>query len=269
MWENAAPAPPPQPGTSKRARRASGSGEPLVLWTQILLCCAALALVYCARAMEWPALPALREAFARAMQPEQETFLSDQRNFAKFTEETAATVGRAFGGLWAQLRPESTPETARRAAHSKGETVPANARAQSYLPDFALVFPLPDQTCTKTSGYGWRTDPMGGQGTDFHLGNDLAAAQGTPVLAAADGVVRFAGAHSSYGNYVRIVHAAGDETLYAHLQYLFVRTGQRVEAGQTLGTVGETGNATGPHLHFEILHKGLRYDPSEALESAA
>lgn len=147
--------------------------------------------------------------------------------------------------------------------------MPSNARAESYLPDFSLTFPLGGQACTKTSGYGWRTDPMGGSGSDFHLGNDLAAAQGTQIVAAADGVVRYAGTHSSYGNYVRILHADGDETLYAHMQYLFVHTGQPVTAGQCLGTVGETGNATGPHLHFELLHKGIRYDPSEALQSAS
>ena len=110
---------------------------------------------------------------------------------------------------------------------------------------------------------------MGGGGTDFHLGNDLAAATGTPVLAAADGVVRAAGKHASYGNYLRVLHADGDETLYAHMQYLFVSAGAVVTAGQVLGTVGETGNATGPHLHFEILHKGLRYDPAQALQGAA
>ena len=82
-------------------------------------------------------------------------------------------------------------------------------------------------------------------------------------------MVRTAGSHKSYGNYVRILHADGDETLYAHMQYLFVRAGERVTAGQTLGTVGQTGNATGPHLHFEILHKGLRYDPAQALQDAA
>lgn len=65
------------------------------------------------------------------------------------------------------------------------------------------------------------------------------------------------------------MHAAGDETLYAHMQYLFVRAGETVQSGQLLGTVGQTGNATGPHLHFEILHKGLRYDPTEALQAAA
>ena len=104
---------------------------------------------------------------------------------------------------------------------------------------------------------------------EFHLGNDLAAAEGTAVLAAADGVVRMAGRHKSYGNYLRVLHADGDETLYAHLQYLFVRAGEAVSAGQTLGTVGQTGNATGPHLHFEILHRGLRYDPAAALQHAS
>ena len=89
------------------------------------------------------------------------------------------------------------------------------------------------------------------------------------VLAAADGVVRMAGCHKSYGNYLRVLHADGDETLYAHLQYLFVRAGEAVGAGQTLGTVGQTGNATGPHLHFEILHRGLRYDPAAALQHAS
>lgn len=269
MWENAAPAPPPQPSVTKKAKKISGSREPLVLWTQILICGAVLVIVLCARSMNWTVLPLLRESFSQAMQPQQEIFLSENRNFSKFTEQAAAAVSRAVAGLREQIFSEATAETAQRIAHGKAETVPDNARTESYLPDFALTFPLPSHTCTETSGYGWRADPMGGQGTDFHLGNDLAAAQGTLILAAADGVVRYAGTHNSYGNYVRIVHADGDETLYAHMQYLFVRTGQQVQAGQVLGTVGQTGNATGPHLHFEILHKGMRYDPSEALQAAA
>lgn len=267
MWENAAPVPPPQPSVT-RSRRRSGDEGQWVLWVQILLCAAVLAGVCCARFMQWPVLPVLRSAFDQAMQPEQETFLSEQRQLVKFTEQAASAVSRAANGFMEQLQPAATAENAR-TAHGKDEPVPANARAESYLPEFALTFPLAGHACTETSGYGWRTDPMGGQGTDFHLGNDLAAAQGTPVLAAADGVVRYAGVHSSYGNYVRILHADGDETLYAHMQYLFVHTGQPVTSGQVLGTVGETGNATGPHLHFEILHKGLRYDPSEALQSAS
>lgn len=110
---------------------------------------------------------------------------------------------------------------------------------------------------------------MGGSGSDFHLGNDLAVAEGTVILAAGDGVVRYAGTHPSYGNYVRLLHQNGDETLYAHMQYLFVHTGETISAGTVLGTVGETGNATGSHLHFELLHRGIRYDPSGALQAAS
>ena len=102
------------------------------------------------------------------------------------------------------------------------------------------------------------------------MGHDLAAATGTPVLAAADGVVRVAGKHASYGNYLRVLHADGDETLYAHMQYLFVSTGAVLSRrGRCWASLGQTGNATGPHLHFEILHKGRRYDPAQALQDAA
>lgn len=99
----------------------------------------------------------------------------------------------------------------------------------------------------------------------FHKGVDLACAEGTSVLAAMGGVVLAAGRSTSYGNYVRIAHAGSTETLYAHLQYLYVRPGEVVRAGQPLGTVGQTGRATGPHLHFELLYRAVRYDPSELL----
>lgn len=255
MWENAVP---PQNQTPEPPPLPRKDGGDTLLWGQMLICTAVLLVALAARMMGLPFYPELRRAFTKAMQPEQNFLLSTERYFSKFTEKAAAVL--------TQVLP-ATPETARQ-THSKSQP-PANAREESYLPDFSLFFPLPGGSCTRTSGYGWRTDPMGGGGTDFHLGNDLAAATGTPVLAAADGVVRVAGKHASYGNYLRVLHADGDETLYAHMQYLFVSTGAVVVAGQMLGTVGETGNATGPHLHFEILHKGLRYDPARALQSAA
>ena len=265
MWENAAPMPenePPKPP----ARRAK-SEEDLVLWAQILICLAAVGFVLAARVLGLPAYPALRRAFAAAMQPEQGRFLSEERGLLKFTEQTADDLADAARSMWDDFVPPATPETART---PHGQPVPpAYAKEDSYTPDFALCFPLPGHLSRKTSGYGWRTDPMGGLGDDFHIGNDLAAAEGTAVLAAADGVVRAAGTHKSYGNYLRILHVGGDETLYAHMQYLFVKAGETVTAGQTLGTVGQTGNATGPHLHFEIMHRGLRYDPAEALQSAS
>ena len=242
MWENAAPLPenePPRPPA-----RCAGSEEDLVLWAQILLCLAAIGLVLAAGALDWPVYPELRRAFTAAMQPEQSLLLGEERNLLKFTEQTAGELADSARSMWEDFTLPATPESAR-TAHGQ-PSPPAYARTDSYTPGFPLQFPLPGQS-RKTSGYGWRTDPMGGLGDDFHIGNDLAAAQGTPVLAAAD----------------------GDETLYAHMQYLFVKAGECVTAGQSLGTVGETGNATGPHLHFEILHRGLRYDPAEALQNAS
>ena len=80
-----------------------------------------------------------------------------------------------------------------------------------------------------------------------------------------DGVVTAARRGAAYGNYVRLTHGDGQETLYAHMQYLYVRAGEVVAAGQRLGTAGQTGRATGAHLHFEFLTGGIRYDPSAAL----
>lgn len=266
VWEETVAAPPQPPRPRRRAARRH-RGEDRILLGQVLLCLAVLALVAVAKGLQWPLWPQLRLAFEQALQPEQGLFLAGERSFAKFTEEAVQTLGRAADALRRQAG--SAVETAARAAHAKAQPAPSGAREEAYFLAQPLVFPLEGGQATRTSGYGWRADPMGGSGSDFHLGNDLAAAEGTAVLAAAGGVVRAAGTHSSYGNYLRILHEDGDETLYAHLQYLFVRAGQQVEAGERLGTVGQTGNTTGPHLHFELLHQGIRYDPTEALQGAA
>lgn len=271
MWESAAPTPPPQANDKAYGKRyiARQSDGDFVVWGQLLVSLVVLGVVVLAKMLNWPFFPELRIAFREAMQPEQGTFLSENRELSKFTESAAQALAETVQQLMPEPIQSASSETALRQIHAKTQPIPSGARQESYLPDFALQFPLSGQACTYTSGYGWRTDPMGGSGSDFHLGNDLAAAEGTAVLAAADGIVRYAGTHNSYGNYVRILHSNGDETLYAHMQYLFVHAGEQVSAGDCLGTVGETGNATGPHLHFELLHKGIRYDPSEALQSAS
>lgn len=110
-------------------------------------------------------------------------------------------------------------------------------------------------------GIWWRKDPLTGKEA-FHKGVDLACASGTIVLAGADGIVAAARHSQSYGNYLRLSHTEGEETLYAHMQYLYVRTGEVVKAGEPIGTVGQTGRATGAHLHLEWLCNGIRYDPA-------
>lgn len=264
MWENATPIP-PKNNEAKRKDASPPEGN-AILNGQVLLCLLILAFVFLAKNMNWSLLSSMRLAFDDAMRPTQELFLADSRILSKFTEKATRAVENVTGYLLSDTEV-STTDTAARPVHGKSEP-PSGASDDSYLPDFSLVFPLPND-CTRTSGYGWRADPMGGSGSDFHLGNDLAAEEGTVILAAGDGVVRYAGTHPSYGNYVRLLHQNGDETLYAHMQYLFVRTGETVSAGTVLGTVGETGNATGPHLHFELLHRGIRYDPSDALQAAS
>lgn len=112
------------------------------------------------------------------------------------------------------------------------------------------------------SGFGPRRDPILGI-MAMHRGVDLAAPAGTPVRAAADGVVARAGRSGAYGNRIRIRHDAMLTTIYAHLRGFApgIRPGKLVRRGAIIGTVGTTGRSTGPHLHFELLRGGVRIDP--------
>ena len=127
-----------------------------------------------------------------------------------------------------------------------------------------LCFPLDTTQYRVSDGYGWRQDPFTGERT-FHKGIDLACAEGTEVLAAEGGAVVQAYRSTSYGTCLRVLHTDGSESLYAHLQYAYVRPGEVVEAGQLLGAAGRSGRATGAHLHFELYRKGTACDPADAL----
>ncbi len=102
-----------------------------------------------------------------------------------------------------------------------------------------------------TSRYGLRYSPFGYL-NEFHLGVDLADQVGTPIYAAADGLVNMAGRSGGYGLVVRLKHRFGYKTLYAHMSSIVVRAKQNVKKGQMIGRVGATGRTTGPHLHFEV-----------------
>ncbi|HEY9847367.1 MAG TPA: M23 family metallopeptidase, partial [Candidatus Caenarcaniphilales bacterium] len=111
-------------------------------------------------------------------------------------------------------------------------------------------YPLPS-VVPITSGYGWRVDPASGN-VVFHSGVDLEAPPGTLVMAVASGTVAFAGKQGNYGNLVVVNQAQGRQTRYAQLASISVSAGQRVKPGDPLGTVGATGLAERPHLHFEL-----------------
>ena len=110
------------------------------------------------------------------------------------------------------------------------------------------------------------TERFGPRGTRFHAGIDFPAPSGVPVTAAGFGTVLFAGYDAGgWGNLVIVRHRFGLRTFYAHLSSIAVSPRQRVGAGQTLGRVGQTGAASGPHLHFELLLRGANIDPLSAL----
>jgi murein DD-endopeptidase MepM/ murein hydrolase activator NlpD len=109
-------------------------------------------------------------------------------------------------------------------------------------------------------------DPFGPRGDRFHAGIDLLAPAGEPVIAAAPGRVTWAGPRAGgWGNLVTIKHFAGVRTMYAHLSAVDVRVGEWVAGGTVVGRVGATGDATGPHLHFEVRVRGAAVDPLRAL----
>ncbi len=111
-----------------------------------------------------------------------------------------------------------------------------------------------------SSGYGFRHDPFNGK-IRFHRGIDIAAPIGTYVHAAMDGRVIAAGHDSVLGNYILIKHPAGFSTLYGHLSRILAVRGRTVRKGEIIGRVGQTGRATGPHLHFEIRRSGRTTNP--------
>jgi murein DD-endopeptidase MepM/ murein hydrolase activator NlpD len=117
-----------------------------------------------------------------------------------------------------------------------------------------------------TSGYGVRQSPWG-NGRTMHSGIDIQAPYGTPVMATADGEVTFSGRDSEYGGLVIIDHGRDTDTMYAHLSALYVREGQLVRRGTPIGAVGNTGRATGVHLHYEVRVNGAPVDPNGYLKN--
>jgi murein DD-endopeptidase MepM/ murein hydrolase activator NlpD len=148
---------------------------------------------------------------------------------------------------WAHLTPDGVAGLA---------TFAALRRLPAHCP-IALAWPL------RTARMG---DRFGPRGRRFHAGIDLIAPRGTPVGAAAPGRVTFAGRRAGgWGNLVVIAHSHGVQTMYAHLSRVIARVGERVAIGTRVGTVGATGDATGPHLHFEVRLRGAAVDPVRSL----
>jgi murein DD-endopeptidase MepM/ murein hydrolase activator NlpD len=158
--------------------------------------------------------------------------------------------------LWEELNPVA------------GLPFPSSA---GHSTKYRLIWPNP--TGVITQGFGPSSlgfEPSFAGFAHFHTGVDVASPQGTPILAADDGVVALVGSGTTgYGNYVVIAHAGGVTTLYGHLLAATVRQGDRLSQGQVIGLEGSTGNSTGPHVHFEVRVNGLPIDPLPYLPPGA
>jgi len=119
-----------------------------------------------------------------------------------------------------------------------------------------------------SSNFGWRLDPFTGKSA-MHEGVDYVVPQGTPIHAAASGIVVYADMHPQFGNLVEIDHGNDILTRYAHASKLYVHVGDVVKRGQLISLVGSTGRSTGNHLHFEVRFKGLAQNPIRFLQSSA
>ena len=151
----------------------------------------------------------------------------------------------------------ASPQTTAAAANSATSEPPGEPAAEGEASKAPLRWPLARPILTSLFGKRWGRD---------HEGIDMKAPTGTPVLAAADGEVLYAGDRvRGYGNMVVLQHADDLLTVYAHNSQLLVHVGDRITAGQEISRVGETGQATGPHLHFEVRRKQEPQDPLQFL----
>lgn len=168
--------------------------------------------------------------------------------------EVAAEVPTTFDGVEVVAVPNQTEFVEHDEEFARGVAF-ANERAQREARLLAPTSVMPTRGIL-TSAFGWRWG-------ELHGGLDIANAVGTPIYAAADGEVIAAGPTAGYGMWVKLRHSDGTVTLYGHINTTEVNVGQRVMAGDLIATMGNRGNSTGPHLHFEVHRGGSdRIDPA-------
>ena len=128
-----------------------------------------------------------------------------------------------------------------------------------------IFFHYPVHTGRISSGYGFRMSPFTGKPA-FHSGVDIVASRGTEVVAAREGTVKQTGYDPVFGYYIILSHSAGYDTMYGHLEKIFVELNEQVNSGMIIGTLGNTGLSTGPHLHFEVRCNSKAIDPMPLFE---
>ena len=173
--------------------------------------------------------------------------LSDKSS-SKILNETSKKVEMLSKQIYSQIQ-------------SYDEIVELLKTNETKLQNIPAIQPILNKDLTKVaSGFGYRIDPVY-HTRKMHTGMDFTAPIGTDIFATGNGVVTFAGWKQGYGNTIIIDHGFGYETLYAHLKKIKVRERQKISRADIIGSVGNTGKSTGPHLHYEVIFKGQHVDP--------
>jgi len=159
-----------------------------------------------------------------------------------------------------QLPPEVEEAVAvfwERQAEFSDLAMPDDVTCDVETMEFEHVAPVAAET---SSGFGYRIHPLENV-TKFHYGTDYAANSGDDIVCFAEGIVTVVDENDGYGKHIRIEHKDGFESFYAHCSKIYVSQGQYVQPGEKIALVGDTGQVTGPHLHFELIHNGLYTNP--------
>ena len=188
-----------------------------------------------------------------------EDYMNRQAEIEEIQAQEDAT-NMAISVLVAKLEAERAAEAAAAAAALGGGGGGIASGASAYSTG-SFVFPVASYSYI-SSRFGQRVHPITGV-LKNHNGMDIASNMGTSVYAADGGKVVLAEWYGGYGNCIMIDHGNGYKTLYGHLSYIGVKSGQAVNQGDVIGQVGSTGNSTGPHLHFEVYLNGSRIDPEQ------
>ena len=200
----------------------------------------------------------------------------EERAFLAQAPDAAEVVAWRFGVEAVQAVPLPVPEAVPEAVPTPEGVLPAQPKpvytgpampegASMEQVDLELGQITSPVVAAMASAYGWREHPIQG-GEKFHSGVDLAADYGSPIGAFADGVVDYIGESPAYGQYLQIKHENGITSFYAHCSKLCVQPGQQVKLGEKVAEVGDTGNVTGTHLHFELKQDGVFLNPSYYIE---
>jgi murein DD-endopeptidase MepM/ murein hydrolase activator NlpD len=211
----------------------------------------------------------LEEAVTVSMEPLDKMFRSAGLN----PDDLIDSVRKGYSGQGGPLAPITVSTSG---APLTGDELRANAILKELeemnlyrMAAFRVPLGMPVKSSVRwTSGFGGRNDPLG-RGYRQHEGQDLAGDYGTPIYTTGDGVVTHAGWENGYGRLIKVQHAFGIETRYAHLSQIRVEVGQRVSRGDRIGDMGNSGRSTGTHLHYEVRIGGGAVNPMKFIKAAS